>query len=327
MSATTTPSTQENLDERIERIKKRNEELEKKHREAEEDRLAALKDNAMVQTKMPTDNEWPKGHRYDSIDFTYDQKDESDKDDSKKSTGAADKGSKYKKFADGEGPPPDPMYNFLADAERDGRTTEKAPGDKKDWRQQQNSNGSNRNGNRGGGLNNSFRGRNNKPRNGGSNGGGGGVGGDGRNNRYHNKHEHGNNDFNSWKKDDHGERLGDGGSRSKGSDRNLEGGKWRREQWNSDKYNDDDVVKGIKMEKLHINDNHFGNGTNKFHNNKSQNDYNNERNQPAVVVNNTGTSNANTTTTTRVIEMPMEKRGNIMVSISKDGEVKSVKRK
>lgn len=64
----------ENLEERMERIRKRNEELEKKYREAEEDRLMALKDNAMVEIKPPKDKDWPREHKYDKLDFTYDQK-------------------------------------------------------------------------------------------------------------------------------------------------------------------------------------------------------------------------------------------------------------
>lgn len=64
----------ENLEERMERIRKRNEELEKKYREAEEDRLMALKDNAMVEIKPPKDEDWPREHKYDKLDFTYDQK-------------------------------------------------------------------------------------------------------------------------------------------------------------------------------------------------------------------------------------------------------------
>lgn len=63
----------ENLDERIERIRKRNEELEKRYKEAEEDRLMALKDNAMVAIKPPKDEDWPREHKYDKLEFTYDQ--------------------------------------------------------------------------------------------------------------------------------------------------------------------------------------------------------------------------------------------------------------
>lgn len=74
----------ENLEERIERIKKRNEELEKKHREAEEDRLMALKDNALVVTKPPKDDDWPREHKYDNLDLAFDQKGLEESEDSSK---------------------------------------------------------------------------------------------------------------------------------------------------------------------------------------------------------------------------------------------------
>lgn len=308
----TTP--QENLDERIERIRKRNEELEKKHREAEEDRLMALKDNAMVKTKMPSDNDWPKGHRYDTLDFTYDQKevvpsspsDVSGEDKSiiRKSdkVGGGKTGRDYKKFADGEGPPPDPSYNFLADAERDGTSMEKPQGDKKDWRQP--SNGQSNAGNRNrGGLNNSFRGRNGKPRNNGNGGNGNnGGGGGGGNNRYHNKHDS-NSEFSSWKNER--ERIDEAriGRQKTGE------GKWRRE-WDSDKYNEDDAI--IKTEKLNLNDGVHQQQTHQKSPNHHQHEHRNGGGGGLIQ---------------RVIstEIPMEKRGNIIVSTSQDGEVKSVK--
>lgn len=140
----------ENLDERMERIRKRNEELEQKHREAEADRLAALRNNAMVVTTRPvaaaaaTDaDDWPRAHRYDSYDFPYETAALDGKSAANSNTSSAEHtgesnaetpasaqpassakgpgGRDYKKFADGEGPPPDPSFNFLADAERDGK--------------------------------------------------------------------------------------------------------------------------------------------------------------------------------------------------------------
>lgn len=79
---------EENLEQRIERIRKRDEEIEKRHREAEADRLAALQANAMVKMTAPADDDWPKAHKYDKLDFTYDVKCEQT-DDDKKSTAAA----------------------------------------------------------------------------------------------------------------------------------------------------------------------------------------------------------------------------------------------
>lgn len=100
----------ENLDERIERIRKRDEELEKKYREAEEDRLNALKDNAMVRTGVIKDEDWPRAHKYDKLDFTYDQKPEPVEPESETITNLLPNekpglktGRDYKKFADGQG--------------------------------------------------------------------------------------------------------------------------------------------------------------------------------------------------------------------------------
>jgi hypothetical protein len=68
MASTT---SQENLEERMERIRKTNEQIEKKHREAEEDRILALKANAMISTKPPDESSWPKAHAYDEVEFKY----------------------------------------------------------------------------------------------------------------------------------------------------------------------------------------------------------------------------------------------------------------
>lgn len=113
---------EENLEQRIERIRKRDEEIEQKHREAEADRLAALQANAMVKTSAPNDDDWPKAHKYDKLDFTYDV-DPADIDgDDRRPDDALRPQRPFKKFADGEGPPADPSYNFLADSERDGKS-------------------------------------------------------------------------------------------------------------------------------------------------------------------------------------------------------------
>lgn len=109
----------ESLEERIERIRLRNEELEKKHRAAEEDRIRALKDNAMVEVKSPKHEDWPKQHKYDTLDFTYDLVDK-EKEAEEATGGASAVARKKKTFSEGGGPPPDPVYNFLADSERDG---------------------------------------------------------------------------------------------------------------------------------------------------------------------------------------------------------------
>lgn len=112
---------EENLEQRIERIRKRDEEIEKKHREAEADRLAALQANAMVKTSAPNDDDWPKAHKYDTIDFTYDVNTDGNDDKERHLDDFVRPQRPFKKFADGEGPPADPSYNFLADSERDGK--------------------------------------------------------------------------------------------------------------------------------------------------------------------------------------------------------------
>lgn len=127
----TSVQSQEDLEARIARIKKRNEEIEKKHREAEADRLMAMKENAMVEIKPPKDEDWPREHKYDKIDFTYDLDEEAlaELEEKKKEKNAfIQKIAKdYKVFAEGEGPPPDPAYSFLADVERDGEKALPAP--------------------------------------------------------------------------------------------------------------------------------------------------------------------------------------------------------
>lgn len=113
----------ESLEERLERIRLRNQEIEKKYREAEEDRLRALKDNAMVEVKSPKHEDWPKEHKYDTLDYTYDVDPALLQEAQPSVQTPADPaggGRKKKTFTEGDGPPPDPAYNFLADSERDG---------------------------------------------------------------------------------------------------------------------------------------------------------------------------------------------------------------
>lgn len=136
----------ENLEQRIERIRKRDEEIEKRHREAEADRLAALQANAMVKTTAPADDDWPKAHKYDKLDFTYDVKCDQIDGDEKKPTDEPRLQRPFKKFPEGQGPPSDPKFNFLADAERDGKTTQQpganASNENKNWRANTNNNSS-----------------------------------------------------------------------------------------------------------------------------------------------------------------------------------------
>lgn len=155
---------EENLEQRIERIRKRDEEIEKRHREAEADRLAALQANAMVKTTAPADEDWPKAHKYDTLDFTYDIKSDDTDADEKKSTDEPRLLRPFKKFPEGQGPPADPTYNFLAEPERDGKIqVNNTTSDSKNWRvNSNNSNNATSNNNRRNNTNNnSFnRGRN-----------------------------------------------------------------------------------------------------------------------------------------------------------------------
>lgn len=71
MSAVKSSIKKESLEERLERIRKKNEEIEKKHQIAETDRLVAKMQNALVEIK-PTSDDWPKEHKFDKLDITYD---------------------------------------------------------------------------------------------------------------------------------------------------------------------------------------------------------------------------------------------------------------
>lgn len=343
--------TAENLDERMERIRRRNEELEQKHREAEADRLAALKNNAMVVTTRPTiagsadddeDDDWPRAHRYDTFEFAYEstgadgksttaaaaaksQSDPSDTDGSISSAStsaaidAAGKevpkgpgGRDYKKFAVGEGPPPDPSFNFLADAERDGRQRRKAAAaaaaggtattpttpnvananerSNKDWRSQQPVDDAQR---PRGGLNGSFKAGGGQQRAGSANNNARG--------RAPRTPTNANNVDDQWKTER--ERIDEAriGRQMMGD------GKWRRE-WDNEKVAVADAKGGqkqttaalaAKMDNLQI-----------------------EVEQPVTT---TASAGRRIVANQNVNNNAVERRGNLTVSLSKDGEVKSVK--
>lgn len=232
----TSVQSQEDLEARIARIKKRNEEIEKKHREAEADRLMAMKENAMVEIRPPKDEDWPREHKYDKIDFTYDLDDEAlaELEEKKKEKNAfIQKIAKdYKVFAEGEGPPPDPAYSFLADVERDGEkalpvTINNSKGNKINFDRKNPNNRSGRSGN----LSNvgSNRGR------------GGGIGGkpnyNGNLQRSLSTNEH---DGRRPDHNRHGHKAGGPGE-----------GKWRRD-WDHDRSKDDCCIQnqtnGLKGE-------------------------------------------------------------------------------
>lgn len=293
--------SEENLEERIERIRKRDEEIEKKHREAEEDRLAALEANAMVKTTAPTDEDWPKAHKYDKVDFTYDLKPEDLEELAKKNEETRTLKA-YKKFKEGEGPPADPTYNFLADSERDGISKKPSDNEKNDWRAN-NSSPNRRNNN----LNNSFnRGRHN------------GGSGRGKNSMKFQPHQQRN--------DSNGNGNGNDGQQQKSwkndesrfnRQKSIEG-KWRRE-WDNDK-SDQDIKVSVKSNSATNNERHMKSG---------------QRFKVGGPVNNTRSSAGHSNESEnlkqfnslpqKLSELAIEKRGNITVSVTQDGEVKSVK--
>ncbi|XP_039430771.1 protein FAM98A-like [Culex pipiens pallens] len=252
---TSVQQSQEDLEARIARIKKRNEEIEKKHREAEADRLMAMKENAMVEIKPPKDEDWPREHKYDKIDFTYDLDADAlaELEEKKKEKNAfIQKIAKdYKVFAEGEGPPPDPAYSFLADVERDGEKAQSAlaaassamtpgmpgsvpnRGGKNQFDRKTPMNRSGRLGNNGVGLNGSGgsgRGRG-KP-------GGGGYSGGGGLQRSLSTNEHDGGRRGGPAPPPNGDyiRHNRGGGGGQG-----EGGKWRRD-WEHDRSKDDGCI-------------------------------------------------------------------------------------
>ncbi|XP_012273540.1 uncharacterized protein LOC105695984 isoform X2 [Orussus abietinus] len=126
------------LEERINKIRQQNEEIRRRHEEVEADKKYAAQLNALVQMVPSTD--WPE--RKEPPEFSNPPKsNQKPKPMSKEYNaeyvqhyaGGGD-GKKIHTFAQGEGPPPDPKYNFLADSEReehnleDGRDGDKAKG-------------------------------------------------------------------------------------------------------------------------------------------------------------------------------------------------------
>lgn len=272
---------EENLEQRIERIRKRDEEIEKRHREAEADRLAALQANAMVKTKPPNDEDWPKAHKYDKLDFTYDVKNDNiDEAAAKKSTEdmATRLQRPFKKFPDGQGPPSDPTYNFLADAERDGisrTTTASSSSDNdKNWRANNNNNNSN------------FTTNNSNRRN-------------SNNNSSFNRGKNGAKGKNAPAKGKSDERWSDESRSNYNKQKSIEG-KWRRDS-------DSDKPKVGLDERLAKHKSDIG-----------------AKAQPTQRSPEKKKIEANNLPQ-KLSELAIEKRGNITVSVTKDGEVKSVR--
>ncbi|XP_046611951.1 dentin sialophosphoprotein-like [Neodiprion virginianus] len=117
------------LEEKINKIRQRNEEIRRRHEEVEADKQNAAKLNALVKMVPPTD--WPE--RKEPPEFSNPPAPRSNGNYKPKSSArehrvqqqqyhaAGGDGKKTHVFAEGDGPPPDPSYNFLADAEREER--------------------------------------------------------------------------------------------------------------------------------------------------------------------------------------------------------------
>ncbi|KAJ8669744.1 hypothetical protein QAD02_001003 [Eretmocerus hayati] len=114
------------LEEKIEKIRLQNEKIRQRYEEVEADKKNAAKSNALVQL-VPSDD-WPE--RKEPPEFSAPPKNiqriinRDHEDRPQRSSGIQERLSKREhKYNQGEGPPPDPKYNFLADSERESRST------------------------------------------------------------------------------------------------------------------------------------------------------------------------------------------------------------
>ncbi|XP_036150007.1 uncharacterized protein LOC105833539 isoform X1 [Monomorium pharaonis] len=109
------------LEEKINKIRQQNEEIRRRHEEVEEDKKNAAKLNALVQMVPSTD--WPE--RKEPPEFSNPPRTTKSKsvkehhEPLQQYQSTSGEGRKVHTFAQGQGPPPDPKYNFLADAERE----------------------------------------------------------------------------------------------------------------------------------------------------------------------------------------------------------------
>lgn len=106
------------LEEKINKIRQQNEEIKRRYEEVEEDKKNAAKLNALVQ--MVPSKDWPE--RKEPPEFSNPPKAKPKVTKEKHEyipQPHSGEGKKIHTFAQGEGPPPDPKYNFLADSERE----------------------------------------------------------------------------------------------------------------------------------------------------------------------------------------------------------------
>ncbi|KZC13998.1 PREDICTED: GATA zinc finger domain-containing protein 14-like [Dufourea novaeangliae] len=111
------------LEEKINKIRQQNEEIRRRYEEVEEDKKNAAKLNALVQ--MVPSSDWPERKEPPEFSTPPKVKQKSAKEKYEyQSQAHSVEGKKTHSFAQGEGPPPDPKYNFLADSEREEHGTE-----------------------------------------------------------------------------------------------------------------------------------------------------------------------------------------------------------
>lgn len=103
------------LEERISKIRQQNEEIKRRHEEVEEDKKNAAKLNALVQMVPSTD--WPE--RKEPPEYSNPPKATHKQKSATKEQSEHVQQHHPNDRRKGEGPPPDPKYNFLADAERE----------------------------------------------------------------------------------------------------------------------------------------------------------------------------------------------------------------
>lgn len=254
----------------------------------------ALQANALVKTTAPNDEDWPKAHKYDNLDFTYDVKGEKFEESKKKSSiDEIRLNRQFKKFPEGQGPPADPTYNFLADAERDGKVTpsDKTNDNKKDWR------GNNNNNETGTGLNRRSSYNNNSFNRGKS-------GAKAKTTNTKAKQQNSIDDTSSRKSDSDRSSCDEKVKRTKSIE-----GNWREksieEKKNDSDKNETKLSDGQKKSKI-----------NQW---RTSTDSSPKAANKLLIQQKLGSKPEKSS------DLSIEKRGNITVSITKDGEVKSVK--
>ncbi|KAI4473659.1 hypothetical protein M0804_015243 [Polistes exclamans] len=103
------------LEERISKIRQQNEEIKRRYEEVEEDKKNAAKSNALVQ--MVPSTVWPE--RKEPPEYSNPPKVNHKQKSATKEQSEHVQQHHPNERRKGEGPPPDPKYNFLADAERE----------------------------------------------------------------------------------------------------------------------------------------------------------------------------------------------------------------